>query len=156
MFRDLNRLLKNREFISVATCDLEGRPNAVPKFLLKIEGKSIYLVDYTRGRTWDNLKINPRVSLSFMDTDSLMGYQVNGAAEVISAGALYNKIQREILNKQIDLSAKRVIEGVTREKRHQNFEVAITDKIVILKININEVVEIGPCGEIRREGVCAL
>ena len=57
MFTDeLIKLLEKHEFISVATCDFKGRPNAVPKFLLKVEGDFIYLVDYTIGTTWKNLK----------------------------------------------------------------------------------------------------
>ena len=52
-------LLKHREFISVATCDFHGQPNAASKFILRIENDSIYLVDYIIGRTFQNLRINP-------------------------------------------------------------------------------------------------
>ena len=64
----ISDFLKRRSFISVATCDFNGRPNAVPKFLLKIDDDYIYLVDYTFGRTYENLKINSKVSLAFMET----------------------------------------------------------------------------------------
>lgn len=39
-------LLKKREFIDVASCDFTARPNVAPKFLLKLQGDFIYLVDY--------------------------------------------------------------------------------------------------------------
>ena len=153
MLRKIKEFLKTREFISVATCDLDGRPNAAPKFLLKLEGSFIYLIDYTRGQTWQNLKINPRASLSFVDSDSLMGYQLNGSVQIISQGPEYAKIYNELLERQIDLSTKRIIEGVAKEKRHGSFEVAITDKFVILKIKIKEIVEIGPSGELKTEKI---
>lgn len=149
--KKIAELLKDREFISVATCDLAGRPNVAPKFILKLQANSIYLVDYTIGNTWGNLKVNPRASLSFMDTDSLSGYQINGMVEIVEKGLEYEKIYGEMLQKEIDLSAKRIIEGVSRQRKHASFEVALTGKFVILKVNIAEVVEIGPGGEVKRE-----
>ena len=68
--KKIKELLENREFISVATCDFKGRPNAAPKFFLKFEHNFIYLVDYTIGMTWENLKVNPKASLSLMDPDT--------------------------------------------------------------------------------------
>lgn len=153
MLKKIHQLLQNKEFISVATCDLSGNPNAAPKFILKLDGHRIYLVDYTIGKTYGNLKVNPRISLSFMDTESLSGYQINGLAETVEAGAEYERVCKELLAKEVDLSARRIIEGVTTEKKHQSFEVAIRDKFVILKVMIKEIIEIGPSGQKKREAV---
>ncbi|MBU1125843.1 MAG: pyridoxamine 5'-phosphate oxidase family protein [Candidatus Omnitrophica bacterium] len=147
MLTKIKSLLKNRDFISVATADLSGRPNAAPKFLLKIEDTVIHLIDYTKGRTWENLKNNPQVSLSFMDTESLHGYQINGNVAIIEKGLVYKAICQELLEKEIALSTKRILEGVTQEKAHQSFEVGISDEVVIFKITIEEIIEIGPSGE---------
>lgn len=151
--KKISELIASREFISVATCDHEGRPNAAPKFLLKVEEGYIYLVDYTIGWTFRNLKINPRASLSFMDNNSLTGYQLNGSAAIIDSGSEYERIVEELQRKQIDLSIKRVIEGVERGHVHKAFEVAIPEQFVILKIKMEELVEIGPAGTLRREKV---
>ena len=149
--KELKQLLSKREFISVATCDAAGQPNAAPKFFLKIEDNHIYLIDYAMGRTWHNLKTNPRISMSFMDTESLIGYQINGVAEIIDKGLEFEEILKQLLAKQVSLSTKRVIEGISTGKKHTNFEVEITEKFVILKIKAAEIVEIGPRGEIKRE-----
>ena len=153
MLKKINRLLQDRDFVNVATCDLSNRPNAAPKFFLKLEDNTMYLIDYTRGRTFDNLQINPLASLSFTDLDSLHGYQLNGEAEIITAGDMYDRICEELVQREIDLSTKRIIEGVTREKGHGNFEVALPDKFVVFKIAIKEVVEIGPAGGLKRETI---
>lgn len=153
LVKRITELLKTREFISVATCDLHGKPNAASKFLLKIENNFIYLIDYSVGRTWDNLKVNPRSSLSFMDTDTLLGYQINGTVEIIERGPAYDSILAELWKKEIDLSAKRIIEGIYREKKHQSFELAIRDKFVIFKIKLKEIIEIGPAGELKRQNL---
>jgi predicted pyridoxine 5'-phosphate oxidase superfamily flavin-nucleotide-binding protein len=154
VIKKVSELLRVREFISVATSDSKGMPNAAPKFVLKLENNFIYLVDYVIGRTWENVKVNPRISLSFMDTDTLVGYQINGPVEIIDSGPEYDKILKELLQKKIDLSTKRIIEGVETGKVHGSFEVAIPDKIVILKVRLEEIVEIGTSGELKRQRLC--
>jgi len=149
----LAELLKGREFISVATCNLEAHPNAAPKFLLKLEGNFIYLVDYTIGKTFRNLSVNPYASLSFTDTSSLTGYQINGRVELIDSGKEYDQIVKELRQKEMDLSIKRIVEGVVKGHSHKNFEVAIPEQFVIIKIKIEEIAEIGPGGTLKRERV---
>ena len=151
--KSIKNLMIAREFISVGTCDLDNRPNAAPKFILKIEADSIYLVDYIIGRTFRNLSQNPRASLSFMDNNSLVGYQVNGTVAIIDSGKEYENIIKELQQKKIDLSIKRIIEGVERGKGHKNFEVVIPEQFVILKLKIEELVELSPSGTLTREKV---
>lgn len=144
-------LLKKREFVSVATADFKGMPNAAPKFLLKVEGNFVYLVDYTIGRTWKNININPRVSLSFIDSDTLLGYQLNGSVDIIDKRQEYDSVLKEMADKKINLSTKRIIEGISRGKAHQFFELAISERFIVFKVRIEEVVEICPCGKLKRE-----
>ncbi|MBU0503826.1 MAG: pyridoxamine 5'-phosphate oxidase family protein [Candidatus Omnitrophica bacterium] len=143
--------LTNREFVSMGTCDFSGRPNAVPKFFLKTEGNFIYLIDYTKSRTLDNLRINPKASLSFIDLHGLSGYQINGAVKIIEQGEEYEKIAKELVDRQVTFSTKRIIEGITTGKKHKIFEVGIEKDFVVFKIKIQEVVEIGPAGGLNRE-----
>jgi predicted pyridoxine 5'-phosphate oxidase superfamily flavin-nucleotide-binding protein len=149
--KDIRALIESREFISVASCDLEANPNAAPKFLLKVEGNYIYLVDYVIGRTFRNLQVNPRVSLSFIDNNTLIGYQLNGKVEIIERGIEYENIQKALQDKQLDLSTKRVIEGITKGQSHKSFEVASPDKFLIFKIKVEELVEIRPSGTVKRD-----
>jgi len=140
-------ILKHREFISVATCDFHGRPNAASKFVLRIENDSIYLVDYIIGRTFQNLRINPRASLSFVDVESLTGYQINGPVQIIEHGLEYEKAVKELKAKEIDLSTRRIIEGVTKGKPHAADSLATAEKSVIFKVIIEEAVEMKASGE---------
>jgi len=154
MLKDnIRQFLEKKEFISVATSDLNGNPNAAPKLLLKTEGNFIYLIDYSISKTWQNLKMNPRASLSFMDTNELIGYQINGSVQLIDSGEEFDKILKELVDKEIILSSKRIAEGVVSGKKHNNFELNISQRFVILKIKIEEVAEIWPKGQITREKV---
>ncbi|MDD4894036.1 MAG: pyridoxamine 5'-phosphate oxidase family protein [Candidatus Omnitrophica bacterium] len=149
----ITKLLGDKEFITVATCDFGGRPNAAPKFILKSEGNCIYLVDYTIGRTWENLKVNPRASLSFMDQDTLIGYQINGSVEIIDIGLQHDALFDEFRRKEIDLSVRRIVEGISRGKKHETFEVSLPERFVVFKIKLEDWAEIGPSGELKREKV---
>jgi hypothetical protein len=151
--KKIGELLENREFISVATCDFKGRPNAAPKFFLKFEDSFIYLVDYTIGMTWDNLKINPKASLSLMDPDTLIGYQINGSVEIIEKGPEYDSLFSEFKTREVDFSTTRIIEGVSSGKGHKNFEVSLPERFAVFKIKLEDFSEIGPRGELRREKV---
>ncbi len=153
MLKKIKVVLDKREFLSVATCSPNGHPNAAPKFFLKIEGRYLYLIDYTLGRTWENIRVHPYVSISFMDTEALIGYQVNGVVKLIDSGEEFEKIFKELLQKEVDLSTRRIIEGVTKGEKHKNFELAISNKFVILKVIIKEIVAIGTNGEMKRETV---
>jgi len=146
-------LLKIREFVSVGTCDFDARPNVAPKLVLKVLENCVYLIDYVVGRTFRNLTINPRACLAFMDIDSLIGYQFHGPVEVIDEGPLYDKMIHELSARQIELSVQRIIEGVDKGKSHKAFELGMPQQFVIFKVCIEEIVEIGTSGELKRERV---
>lgn len=145
------KLLPRREFVSVATCDLTGRPNAAPKFVVKAADNFIYLADFVIGRTYENLKINPKVSLSFMNIDDLRGYQINGPVEIMDSGKEYGEIMEEMEKRAISFTARRIVEEVRGERKHENFETSFPDRVVVYKIRIAEVIEIGPGGKLTSE-----
>jgi predicted pyridoxine 5'-phosphate oxidase superfamily flavin-nucleotide-binding protein len=151
--KDIKTLIETREFISVASCDLEARPNAAPKFLLKVEGSYIYLVDYVIGRTFRNLKVNPQVSISFFDNNSLVGYQLNGKVEIIDSGSEYQEALEQLQRKEIDLATTRIIDGVIKGQAHKAYEVAASKQFIILKVKVEEVVQMHPGGSLERERV---
>jgi predicted pyridoxine 5'-phosphate oxidase superfamily flavin-nucleotide-binding protein len=151
LIKRLNDFLKKRTFLNVATASLDGKPNNVSKLILKVEENHIYLVDYSIGRTYSNVKVNPRVSLSFFDLDKLVGYQINGPVEMIEKGHVYDSIKAELTEKEISLATERIIKGVSTGKGHENFEFAPPRHFVIFKVKMEEIAEVSYSGEIKRE-----
>ena len=147
----VHEFLKKRTFLNVATATLDGKPNNVSKLILKIEDNFIYLVDYSIGRTYGNVRSNPRVSLSFFDLDKLIGYQINGPVELIEKGPVYDRIKAELTEKEISLSTERIIKGVSSGQRHESFEFAPPRHFVIFKVRMEEIAEVSYSGEIKRE-----
>jgi len=149
--QDIERFLRKKEFLNIATSDFENRPNVAPKFVLKVEGDYIYLIDYVIGRTYRNLKINPRVSLSTLDLDKLTGYQINGTALIIDEGTEHKRLLGQMHQRQIYFSTMRIIAGVKREKTHPSFEVTLPERVAIFKIKVEEIVEISSTGKLKRQ-----
>lgn len=149
--RGVRGFLQNQEFINIATCDFDNRPNVAPKFLLKIEADYIYLADYVLGRTYRNIRINPLVSIATVNMDTLTGYQINGRAQIIEKDAEYEGLMEEFRKKQIQFSVSRIIEGVHKEARHGIFETSLPERIAVFKIRVEEIVEIIPTGKLKRK-----
>jgi len=143
--------LNKAEFLNIATCDSSGRPNVAPKFLVKVDGSNVYLADYVFGRTFINLKANPRVSLSAINLDTLIGYQINGTVKIIVNGPEFKKLIKEMYAKQIGFSANKLIEGLHKETKYKDFEVTLPEKVCIFKIKIEEVAEVGKSGKVDRK-----
>lgn len=144
-------LIRKREFVSIATSDLENNPNAAPKFVLKVDHNFVYLIDYIMGKTYRNLTVNAKASLSLFDPETLKGYQLNGPVQMIDKGPVFKQIFAELNARKISLTAKHIIEEIRGEARHESFEVTMPDKFVILKVCIKEVAEINPTGELARK-----
>lgn len=153
LIKEALNFLKGKTFINVATCGQNLRPNVAPKFLLKIEKKYIYLIDYVRNTTLRNIKSNPKVSISSINLDTLKGYQINGKAEIVEKdqGSIYKKLFKEYEKKQIDLSTKRLIGALHHQKKSSNYEAEFPKKVAIIKVKVNETVSIGLQGDLERE-----
>lgn len=147
--------LKTQEFVNVGTADRQAQPNVAPKFLLKVKPHELYIVDYIMGRTYENLKINPRVSLSVIDMETLVGYRINGKVEMIEKGPVYQSLMKELRIKEVKLSARRILDGVMKERepRHKSYEVAFPDVFVIFKVTIKSILKICPSGKLKRERI---
>lgn len=147
----LEKLFKGVKFVTIATCDLYNNPNASPKYLLKVINKDLYIVDYLMGKTWDNLKVNPKVSLSAIDTFALLGYRLNGIAEIIPEGSkAYEELKAELKKKALSSSVERILEAVRHGKKHQNFEVNFPERVGIFRVNVKELTEIEPTGKMTK------
>lgn len=149
----ITSILTRHEFIHVGTADQAGRPNVAPKFFLLIDKKNLILVDYTIGKTYLNLQKKPVASLGIMDLETLTGYQINGPASLIEKGTRYRALLAVLEKRKINFSVKRIIEGVRTEKKHEGLELEFPTRVVFYRVEIKEIVAIGPKGTLNKEHV---
>ena len=121
--------------------------------VLDIDQAYIYLVDYSVGKTLENLKINPRVSIFFSDPEELKGYKINGTVEILDGKRINKKMMEKIEDRKVFLSVERVIRGIRQNKRHKHFELGIPQEFVVYKVKVEEITEIGPQGDFQRKKV---
>lgn len=147
-------LLEKRHFLSVATASPDGEPNVAPKFFFRAKGVFLYLVDYVVGKTIVNLKENSRVSVSFMDLETLEAYRLNGKAKLIDENQkAFKAILKEWDKKLIEMTTARILEGLRSGKRHHHYELEMGERFMVIKIKIENVIKIGRRGDIWKEAV---
>jgi predicted pyridoxine 5'-phosphate oxidase superfamily flavin-nucleotide-binding protein len=147
---ELRNFLLEKEFLYIATSWPDARPNVAPKFLIRVDQDFIYLADFVIGRTWENLKLNPQVSLSIINIESLTGYQLNGAAEILESGDEFEGLMKDLHKREVRFSAERIIEGMQKDRKHQVFEAAFPKRLLVLKVAVKEIVDIAPTGKLKR------
>lgn len=153
MAENMKRFLLNKGFVSVGTSDLSGQPNSAPKFIVEIDKGFIYLADYVIGKTLQNLKINPKISLSTIDIKTLEGLQINGVAKIMTRGAQYKKLLKAMVEQEVHHSARRIIEDVRGGQKSDVYEVQFPDRVVILKVKCKKVTKIGITGNLKIKSI---
>lgn len=142
--------LSKGKFVNVATCNLERMPSVAPKLIGKTEKNLIYLIDYVIGKTYSNLKQNPRVSLSFINDRTLTGYQFNGSAMIIEEGEEFDKLSEEFQRIKTNFTVERILLHVRRGKKTSpSVEFSLPEKFAIFKIKVIEIVEISSSGGLK-------
>ena len=149
--KEIIDFLGHQMFLFIGTSDKRGRPHTSAKPLLKIEDNYIYLVDFVVGRTYKNIKRNPKISLSAINENKVIGYQLYGKAEVVEKGNEFRGLAQEMSRKQIKLATERVVQGVRKSRSNLVDELISLKTVSILKIKIKEVSQIKPNGDITRD-----
>lgn len=149
--QEIIQAIEESEFLNVATCNLNQQPCSAPKFFLKLQDSIVYLVDYACGHTLANLKINPKLSFSLLNPETLIGYKINGDVALIFQGPIYKKLSKELGKRQVQCCTTRIIDGVKHYKKYTNFELNFPKKVVFLKVKITDVTIIKPSGKIQRK-----
>ena len=141
--------LAKGKFVNVATCSNERMPNVAPKLIAKTEKNIIYLIDYVIGKTYSNLKENPRASLSFINDRTLTGYQMNGSVDVLESGEEFEKFIEEFQKIKTDFTVERILLNVRIGEKAASSDLSMPDQFAILKVKVIEIVEIGSSGSLR-------
>jgi hypothetical protein len=143
---NLMPFLSPGKFVNVATCSRERMPNVAPKLVVKTEKNVLYLVDYVIGRTYNNLKKNPRVSVSFIDNRTLTGYQLNGSVNIIESGEEFGGFSEEFQQIKTNFTVERILFNMRSGEKISPLEFSLPEKFAILKVKVIEIVEISSSG----------
>ena len=136
---------KNLKVLSIASCDLHGKPNSAAKMLIDVvEPNRIYYLDYNHTQTFANMQSNPQLSVSFMDDAAFTGYRLTGSAEIVPSGTEYEAAKRSWDRKLISYAADRILARVTGRYSTKESEIKLPPDFVIIKFTAKEAAVIKP------------
>ena len=89
------REMFEKQLAVVATASREGTPNVGPKGSVRVvDDETLVYAESTGGKTFSNIRENPKVSVMIIDREKADGYQVKGKAELLASGALFEEVAR--------------------------------------------------------------
>ncbi len=104
---DMKTVAKKTRGWAVATATREGELNVVPMGFGKVfSDDEILLVKIFEGKTWDNIRANPKIAVAVWDMDSFNGYQFKGNARIETAGPIFDEASKMVKAMFPQFSAK--------------------------------------------------
>lgn len=137
--------LHTQSFVIIASLDKAGFPHTSCKDIVKIDSDGkVYLVDVYHGVTSENIKHNPKVSISAVDEHKFTGYCLKGEAILVP-----EDISQEIIktweDKITSRLTKRLLRNLAEDKGHGHHpEASLPLPKYIITVEIEEVVDLAP------------
>lgn len=145
--------LRAQGFVVISSIDKDGFPHSSCKDIIRIDqaGK-IFLMDVYHGRTCENIKRNPRISISAVDEHKFMGYCLKGKGEIMSDNNLSQEIIKIWEDNITSRLAKRLLRNLSGDKgRGHHPEASLPHPKHIIAIEVEEIVDLAP-HYLRKEG----
>jgi general stress protein 26 len=136
----------NQSFVIVSTLDKDGSLHSSCKGIVKINKiGTIYLLDLYRARTYDNLRINPQISITAFDEHKFIGYCLKGKAKIIKIEELQPQIIKAWEDRIASRITQRVLKNMREEKGHPRHPEALLPKPQYLMVmEVKEIIDLTP------------
>ena len=143
---EIIQFLHNQSFVIVSTRDKDGTLHSACKGIIKIgPGRKIFLLDLYKGRTFENLKRNPYLSITAVDEHKFIGYCLKGKAELIPEIKLRNRIIKTWEDRITTRVTHRVLKNLREEKGHPRHPEALLPKPqYMIAMKIEEIIDLTP------------
>ena len=140
------QFFQNQGFVVVSTIDRKGIPHSSCKGIVNINSRGlIYLLDLYRAKTYENLRRNPRISITAVDEHKFTGYCLKGRARIIAGNKFNPRIIRAWESRITSRITRRIIKNVQGEKGHPRHPETLLPKPAYLVVmEIEEVVDLTP------------
>jgi predicted pyridoxine 5'-phosphate oxidase superfamily flavin-nucleotide-binding protein len=143
---DIIHFFQNQGCVIVSTIGKKGTVHCSCKGIVKINSKGyVYLLDLYNGKTYQNLKINPHISLTAINEHKFTGYCLKGKARIVSEKALPSLIKSAWEDRMTSRLTQRLLRNIHEEKGHPRHpEVMMPEPKYMIVMRIEEVVDLTP------------
>ena len=143
---DIIIFFHNQGCVIVSTVDKNGFPHSACKGIIKISRSGrVYLLDLYHAKTHENLKYNPRISITAIDEHKFVGYCLKGKAEIIPEGELKSHIIKAWETRITSRLTRRLLKNIREEKGHPRHpEILLPKPEYMIVIEVEEIVDLTP------------
>jgi len=133
-------------FAIVSTLDKNGFPHSSCKGVVRVSKQGIvYLMDVYQKDTFNNLKHDPRISITAIDEHKFKGYCLKGKAKVLMGKKITPLIQKAWDDKLTSRITRRLLRNIHEEKGHPRHpEIQLPRPEYLIAVGINEIVDLTP------------
>jgi len=150
---DIIHLFHKQGFVIVSTLDLRGSIHCSAKGIVGIEAEGkVYLIDLYRGKTFNNLKRNPIISITAVDEDEFSGFTIKGKAKIVNRKEIEGHIIASWEDKVVQRVSKRVIGHIKKERKSPHHPEAIFPRPqYLIEVDAESIVDLTP-KDLKRKG----
>lgn len=144
--RDVLHFFAEQGCVVVSSIDPEGRPHSSCKGIIKIApGGEIYLLDLYRAATYNNIRNNPKASITAFNEHAFRGYCLKGSARAVAV----EEVERGLLKAWEDRIASRITQRLIRNIREEKAqsrhpEAFLPKPAYMLVVRVEEIVDLTP------------
>lgn len=135
----------NQGFVIVSTIDKDGFQHNSCKGIIKIEQEGrVYLMDVYRAVTLENLKRDPRISITAVDEHRFAGFCLKGKARLIEE-ALDGEMVTAWEDRITSRLTRRLLKNIHEEKGHgAHPEILLPKPEYVIIIEVEEIIDLAP------------
>lgn len=143
---EIIQFFQKQGFAIVSTIDRKGWPHSSCKGIVKItKNGKVYLIDLYTHQTYNNLKENPRISITAVDEHKFIGYCLKGRARVIADEEISPAIRKAWEERITSRITQRVLKNLREEKGHPRHpEILLPKPAYLIIMDIQDVVDLTP------------
>ena len=143
---EIIHFFQNQSFVIVSTLDPDGTPHSSCKGVIKItrSGK-VYLLDVYLRKTYNNLRQNPKISLTAVDEHKFKGFCLKGKAKLLEQNRLSSGIIKAWEERIAGRITRRLLKNIREEKGHPSHPEALLPKPeYMIVMEVEEIVDLTP------------
>ncbi len=139
-------LLKKQGFVIVSSLNEDGRIHSSAKGVVGIEERGrVFLIDLYHARTYNNLKKNPMVTVTFIDEHKFEGYALQGQAKIVEKEDISGSIIAEWEDKVIQRISKRMIRNLQEGNSSSHHpEASFPHPKYLIEIDVDKIIDLAP------------
>ena len=149
----ISSLIKKQGFVIVSSLDKEGSIHSSAKGVVGIDERGrVFIIDLYKTRTYNNLKINPIVTITFVDEHKFEGYALQGKAKIVAKKDIAESLIAEWEDKVIQRISKRLIKNLQDGNAAAHHpEASFPHPKYLIEIDVEKIIDLTPA-QLKKEG----